>query len=310
MRPRISVLMPTYNVARYLPEAIESILDQTYADFEFIIVDDCSTDETPEVLSYYTRRDARIQLLRSERNLGRAGARNKALSANPSGEFIAVMDSDDICLPERFEKQISFLDVHPEVVVVGAQVMNVDEHDNPTAEQTRLPETHGSLVWTLLYSMPFCHPVVMMRSGAVWSTGSYQDDSAVEDAEFMSRIAYFGRFANLSEVLLHYRMPSERLVCRMADWSIPLRQVSRSFVENLVGRNVDIRTAACLYHSVFYDPGLHVSGEEALQTIILIQDAFEAMRSKGLLLVSDTKEVEEIMLSQFRMLLSYTRQIQ
>jgi len=298
--------MPTYNVAHYLPEAIESVLKQTCADFEFIIVDDCSTDETPAILSRFAQNDTRIRILRNDENLGRAGARNRALNAKPRGEFIAIMDSDDISLPERFEKQKSFLDAYPDVVVVGAQVMNVDDLNNPTPEQTRLPETHGSLAWTLLYSMPFCHPVVMMRADAVWKMGGYQEDSAVEDAEFISRIVYAGRFANLPEILLHYRMPSERLIQRMADWDAPLREVSRSFVENLTGISIDISVSDRLRYSVFHNPDLELTAEQTLHTIFLIHDVFEAMQTKGLLQGRDIGEVAELMLSQFRVLLSYT----
>jgi len=297
--------MPTYNSARYLPEALQSILTQTYTDFEFVIVDDCSTDETPEILSHFARKDKRIRILRNPKNLGRAGARNRALKAKPSGEFIAIMDSDDIALPERFEKQVSFLEAHPDVVAVGTQVMNVDEQNNPTPEQTRLPETHGSLAWVLLYSVPFCNPTVMMRANAVWRLQGYQEDSAVEDAEFWTRLVYTGRFANLPEILLHYRMPSERLIRRMADWDVPLREVSHLFVENLIGKSIDIRARDLLRYSMFHDPDLQLTVDQTLQIIFLIQDAFEAMLLKGLLQDEDIVEVTNLILAQIRTLSSY-----
>ena len=298
--------MPVYNNAHYLPEAIQSIRNQTYPDFEFIIVDDCSTDETPAILSHFAQKDDRIFILRNNRNLGRAGARNQLLKAKPSGEFIAIMDSDDISLPERFEKQISFLDAHSEVVAVGAQVRNVDEQNSPTPEQTHLPETHGRLVWTMLYIVPLCNPVVMMRANAVWQLDGYQEGSAVEDAEFWSRLVYTGRFANLPEILLHYRMPSERLVLRMTDWAIPLLKVTHSFVENLIDKPIETKMCKHLYHSMFYNPDYHLTSEETLHTIFLLQDVFEAMQTKGLLQGDDIPEVIELMLNQFRTLLSYT----
>lgn len=298
--------MPTYNSARYLPEAIQSILTQTYTDFEFVIVDDHSTDETPEILSHFAQKDDRVRILQNHKNLGRAGARNRALEARPGGEYIAVMDSDDISLPERFEKQVSFLDAHSDVVVVGTQVMNVDEQNNPTPEQTRLPETHGSLAWTLLYSVPFCNPTVMMRADAVRMLSGYQEGSAVEDAEFWARLVYTGRFANLPEILLDYRMPSERLIRRMADWDVPLREVSRLFVEKLIGQSVDTRIGDCLRYSVFHNPALRLTKGQTLQGIFVIQNVFEAMLVQGLLQDKDVPEVTKLMLAQFRMLLSYT----
>lgn len=236
----LSVLMPAYNSATYLSIAIESILNQTFSNYEFIIVDDNSTDETLEILHKYAKQDSRIRVLENSTNLGRAGARNSALVANPKGKFIAVMDSDDISMPDRFFKQISFLEENKDVVALGTQVMNVDENDNATQEQTRLPETHGSLIWTMLYSVPFCNPSVMMRKKAVASVGLYKVGSPVEDAEYWTRLAFMGKFANLSEILLHYRMPSTRLVKRLNDWNKPILNVSKVFIDKILGYSIDM----------------------------------------------------------------------
>src|SRR5690348_14606876 len=101
--------MPVYNTAEYLSDAVASIQHQSFADFEFIIVDDGSTDGSADVLAYHAARDARITVLRNARNAGRAAARNRALAAQPQGEFIAIMDSDDIAFPERLTRQVAFL---------------------------------------------------------------------------------------------------------------------------------------------------------------------------------------------------------
>lgn len=303
--PRVSVLMPTYNSACYLPEAIQSILAQTYIDFELVIVDDCSTDETPQILSYFAQNDDRICTVRNSENLGRGGARNRALEARQCCEYIAIMDSDDISLPDRLEKQVSFLEAHPDTVAVGTQVLNIDEQGNPTSEQTCLPHTHGSLAWTMTYSVPFCNPSVMMRTDAVRVLGGYQESSPVEDAEFWTRLVHTGRFANLDEILLHYRMPSQRLIRRMAEWDLPIREVARSFVERLVGVSIDSSTRDCLRYSVFHNPDLRLSRNQTLKTIFLIQDAFEGMEAQGLLREEDIPEVADTMINQFRMLLSY-----
>ncbi len=110
--PKLSVVMPLYNAARYLRPAIESILNQTYTDFEFIIVDDCSTDETPAILDSYP--DPRIVRLRNPQNLGIVGALNRGLEA-ARGQYIARMDGDDIALAERFAQQVAWLDAHPNI---------------------------------------------------------------------------------------------------------------------------------------------------------------------------------------------------
>ena len=133
--PKVSVLMPVYKTPElFLKEAIESILNQTFKDFEFLIIDDCPEDKTCEnIISSFT--DKRIKYIRNEINLGISGTRNRLLQI-AKGKYIAVMDHDDVSLPERFEKQVAFLDAHPEIGVVGCQA----EHF-PKIKQTHDPLT-------------------------------------------------------------------------------------------------------------------------------------------------------------------------
>lgn len=297
--------MPTYNQERHLPEAIQSILTQSFRNFEFVIVDDCSTDNSAEILSFFTAKDKRIRTSRNSRNLGRGASRNIAMQMQPKGEYIAIMDSDDIALPERLGKQVAFLDENPEVVAVGAQVLNVDEVNNPTPEQTLLPTTHGSLAWTLIYSVPFANPVVMMRKRALQAAGLYSDDSAVEDADLWTRLIYHGTYANLPEILLHYRMPSERLVQRMADWKIPLLKVCQSFIERLIDKPITPSQTEIIRHSIFHNPNLQITAHSLLDTIKLLQSIYTRMKELGLLRPEDTVEAAAIMLKQYRNLLEY-----
>ncbi|WP_332872624.1 glycosyltransferase family 2 protein [Allopontixanthobacter sediminis] len=116
--PRVSVVMAVYNGARFLREAVDSILDQTLTDFEFLIVDDASTDETPVILKQLAKRDDRIVLIRNERNLGPYPSANRALD-RARGEYIARLDADDIALSDRLDRQVCYLDENPEVFVVG-----------------------------------------------------------------------------------------------------------------------------------------------------------------------------------------------
>ena len=126
VQPLCSVVMPTYNDSRHLAAAIESILDQTFRDFEFIIIDDCSTDKTPEILEQYRCQDTRIRIVRNAENLGVARSLNKAIALTQS-PFIARMDGDDLSLPTRLEKQIAYMQAHPEVGVLGTQNIFIDE---------------------------------------------------------------------------------------------------------------------------------------------------------------------------------------
>lgn len=303
--PRVSVLMPNYNQERYLPEAIQSILVQTFKNFEFIIVDDCSTDNSAEILAFFATKDRRIRVAHNSRNLGRGASRNVAMHMQPKGEYIAIMDSDDIALPERLERQVKFLDENPDIAVLGAQVLNVDEVNNPTHEQTTLPTTHGNLAWTLTFSVPFANPVVMIRANALRSTGLYDESSAVEDADLWTRLVYHGRFANLPEILLHYRMPSDRLVQRMADWTEPLTNVSRIFIEKLLNKPITHAQSRNIRYSIFNNPNLKITSEEYIDTIKLLQSIYTRMQELGLLKLEDITEITAIMLKQYRNLLKY-----
>src|SRR6476661_6105481 len=124
MTPPVSVLMPVYNAGRYVAEAVESILGQTYADFEFLIVDDGSTDRSRAILERYAARDPRIRLV-SRPNTGYAAALNELLGL-ARGELVARMDADDVALPERLLRQVNYLRAHPEVVCVGTAVHLID----------------------------------------------------------------------------------------------------------------------------------------------------------------------------------------
>ena len=123
--PLISVIMPVFNAARYLSKAVDSVLAQTLGDFEFIIIDDGSTDASETILRKYAEQDSRIRLTRRP-NTGYVVALNEGL-AQACGEFIARMDADDVCLPKRFERQAQFLREHPDVVLVGGRVEIIDE---------------------------------------------------------------------------------------------------------------------------------------------------------------------------------------
>ncbi len=125
--PVVSVLMPTYNGERFLRPAIESILNQTFRDFELIVIDDGSRDQTAEILREFAARDNRILVLTNERNLGIAAATNRGLAA-ARGEFVALQDHDDISLPHRIQTELEFLHSHPEIALVGSAATLIDEN--------------------------------------------------------------------------------------------------------------------------------------------------------------------------------------
>lgn len=201
----ISVLMPVFNSQRYVGQCVESILSQTFPDFEFIIIDDGSTDRSRDILEGYARRDGRIKLV-SRANTGYSRALNEALSL-ARGEFLARMDSDDVARPRRFERQIGRLREDPECVAVGCQVLDIDPWGIPLHTSSNKLD-HDEIVAELLKGAgaEIPHPGVMMRRSAVVALGGYRVEfEPVEDLDLYLRLADRGRLANLPDVLLEYR---------------------------------------------------------------------------------------------------------
>ncbi len=199
--PRVSVLMSVYNGARYLQEAVDSILGQTFDDFEFIIVDDGSTDATPAILDSYT--DARIVRLRNEANIGLTRSLNKGLAV-ARGEYVARQDADDVSLPERLQKQIEFLDVHTEIAALGTAYIEVPIDGRPE-RLIVMPHTAESICEHLFYSHCFCHGSVVLRHTCIVAIGGYDESYRVaQDRDLWLRLAERFSLGNLVEPL--YRL--------------------------------------------------------------------------------------------------------
>jgi hypothetical protein len=200
---KISVVLPVYNCPAYVGIAIESILNQTFEDFEFLIIDDGSNDETPEVLKRYN--DPRVRHIRHE-NRGLAGTLNVGIEL-ALGKYIARQDQDDISLPDRLERQFAYMEEHPECGLLGtwAQIM---EGDRLVQRFHRHPADPSAIQYALLLNNPFVHSSVMIRKSVLEKAGGYSTDPArqpPEDYELWSRLARQARVANLPEVYLHYR---------------------------------------------------------------------------------------------------------
>jgi GT2 family glycosyltransferase len=205
----ISVCMPVYNVERYVAEAVESILVQTYRNFEFIIVDDGSTDRSLEILERYAAQDARIRLS-SRPNAGLVVRLNEMV-AEARSDVIAQMHADDIAMPERLAKQLDFLNAHPEVVVVGCRVLTIDSDGDPIAEFCTV-QTHEEIDRAHLEAVGgvICHPSATIRADAIRAVGGYRAEYwPAEDMDLWLRLAEIGRTANLPEMLLKYRQHLE-----------------------------------------------------------------------------------------------------
>jgi len=202
--PPISVIMSVHNSAAYLDAAVRSILAQTFADFEFIIVDDGSTDDSAKILAEFAERDPRIRV-ETRANKGLTKSLNEAIALS-TGEFIARMDADDIATPRRFQIQVDFLRAHPEVVLLGGGYELIDGAGRlltkivPPSDDATLQE-HA-----LSGRTPICHPLAMMRREAVVKVGGYDESMLVaQDLDLWLKLGEVGKLACVPDILLQYR---------------------------------------------------------------------------------------------------------
>jgi glycosyltransferase involved in cell wall biosynthesis len=201
--PRVSVIMAVYNGAQYLREAMDSVLAQDFSDFEFVIVDDCSTDATPAMIAAYG--DARIVYLRNARNAGQTASLNTALRA-ARGEYVARIDADDAYQPGKLRRQVAFLDANPDVAVCGTAAVKFDGHGREFG--LFIPPTRAEDIrFTIHQRVPVCHVSVMMRRDRVLACGGYDEDYkyAADYALWSTLLQRGHRIANLPEPLMKYR---------------------------------------------------------------------------------------------------------
>lgn len=200
----VSVVLPAYNAELYLKEAIDSVLAQTFTDFELIILNDGSMDKTEEIILSY--QDSRIVYVKNEKNLGLIGTLNKGM-ALAKGKYIARMDADDICFPERFSKQVTFLEKNEEYVVCGTSAYRF--HDDISDRQAfNPPLTDANIRVRLLFNSSFIHPSVMFRASVIRANNlSFnQNFKYAEDYYFWIDLLKCGKGFNLKEKLLYYRV--------------------------------------------------------------------------------------------------------
>lgn len=203
MSPIISVVMSVYNGEKYLREAIESISNQTYTDFEFIIINDGSTDNTAEILRSYN--DSRIKVL-TQKNMGLSTSLNKGIRQS-SGQYIARMDADDISHCDRLQRQLEFMDNHPECVALGTQAVMMSKNGEKIYA-SRIPLDDNTLRAGLPTRCPFIHGSVMLRRKDAIYSGGYPENviNSIEDIILWNIISKQGELRNLSSALYFYRI--------------------------------------------------------------------------------------------------------
>lgn len=212
--PMVSIVMANYNGGLYLRECVNSVLEQSYRNFEFIIIDDCSTSDDYTYLSSLD--DSRIRLHRNTINEGQTKSLNTGLQL-ARGKYIARMDSDDVCLPHRLSEQVDFLEKNSEIVLLGSQAIIIDEYGDQTGEI--VCATTPDNIWAYsFFANPFIHSSIMFRSELITEHKFRYDESYInQDFELWSRILPRFQTSNLSSHLIKYRVHSNNMTSRHFD---------------------------------------------------------------------------------------------
>ncbi|MBP8689291.1 glycosyltransferase [Patescibacteria group bacterium] len=203
--PLVSVLMTAYNAEKYIGLAIESILNQTYKNFEFIIIEDCSTDKTWNIIQRYVKKDKRIIATKNEVNLNAGGSSNKGLKLC-KGKYIVRMDADDWSYPDRIEKQVKYMETNNDIVCSGGTLLNCDEQLQPYGVRKYALE-HKDIIKQILQFNPVPHPASIWRKDILDKTHGYPPKLGMsEDYALTLEISQYGNLGNIEDELIKYRI--------------------------------------------------------------------------------------------------------
>lgn len=245
--PKVSVIMPAYNAEKYIAQAIDSILNQTFRDFEFIILNDCSRDSTEELILSYD--DPRIVYLKNEENMGVARTLNKGLGY-AKGAYIARMDADDIAMPERLEQQVAFLESNPQLIACGSNAILFGEVRSEG--KTDMPLNDQRIRLRMALSNPFVHPTMLLRKDALQGViydGSFEGR---EDYRMWMVLSRKGRMENLPQPLLRYRIHGGQATQRVDEAKAQKHfRLKKTYYRELdIGLTDDMQEALC--HAAYY----------------------------------------------------------
>jgi glycosyltransferase involved in cell wall biosynthesis len=287
--PKISVIMPVFNAEKFIHEAIESILNQTFTDFEFIIINDGSTDKTQSIILKFD--DSRIKLYNNEFNKGLVFSLNKGIQY-ARGKYIARMDADDISLPDRLKLQFDYLNLNKSIGVVGSNYFYINEY-GIKGNRSNLPNDHILISWMLFFCVPIAHPTVMMRASVLDFTNGYdslivtasREKYSAEDYNLWIRLLDFTMIANIEEPLLLYRIHGKNVsYINSKETILNGILIDYEFIKKHINKKIEIRIVECIWFSNFSDV------KEIIQTIDLIIDLLlyhNNKYGKSLVVISD-----------------------
>ncbi|QWD91101.1 glycosyltransferase [Polynucleobacter sp. MWH-Braz-FAM2G] len=270
----ISVILPVFNSVKYILASVNSILNQSFSDFELIIIDDGSTDGSYEILTSIS--DPRIRLVRNEKNIGLVDSLNLGLQL-AKGVYIARMDHDDISLPLRLEKQFRFLSSNSNIGVLGTGYQLIDQLGR-RGHVYQQPSSHEEIAWAMSFLCPIAHPTVMFRSSIIWNEPAYLKlASYAEDYELWERLSLKYNFANLPEPLLLLRKHERNMTNIWSKEGFDIAStISKRRVEKALGRSVSYQNISCLYSQG------RLNRDRALACSVLIIELLKVYRNENI----------------------------
>ena len=205
--PFVTVFTSNYNKSKYISETIESILNQSYSEFEYIIVDDCSEDKSWDIIQSYAKKDNRIRAYRNEANCMIVETRNRGLKlSSDNSKYFIIIDSDDVATPDRIQTQIKFLEEHPEYGLVGSDAIIIDE-DSKSIGYREYPHTDTEIRDNIVRFNPFTQSSITLRKEVIEEIGLYDEQWIVcQDYDYWLRVGKDWKLQNLEEALIKYRL--------------------------------------------------------------------------------------------------------
>lgn len=234
-QPEITVFMAAYNQEKYIEKSINSILEQSFSDFELVIVNDGSTDDTVAIVESFS--DDRIRLMHNAGNRGLIFTRNRLLDI-ARGKYIAILDADDIAYHDRLKHQYQFLRKNPDVVLCGGHANIIDEHNRATGAQLRVP-VDNTVNMFMLFGNPFVNSTTMFRTESFKAIGGYQEYEISEDYDLFIRMSNGQKVANLDETLIDYRVHSNNTSALHLAIRLENEQRIISSLRSMMGVSVD-----------------------------------------------------------------------
>jgi len=290
--PKVTVLMSVYNGEKYLKEAVESILNQTFRDFEFIIINDGSTDSTPAILAHYQQLDDRICVYH-QKNQGLIASLNRGCQL-AQGKYIARMDADDVSLPERLARQVDYMEAHPEIGVLGTWIGPIDENSKPLRTwHPPTPTSPGLVRWSLLFWNCVAHPSVVMRRDVIEPLGFYRREAIhTEDYDLWARAWFTTQIANIPEILVRYRVWQGGSTARHSETMYQYTvRVTHSIIVRLLDSDVSLETVSDLRRVVI---GLPLANPQQIdQVATLVKQLHRAYLNTTSLNRTEVREVAQ-----------------